>query len=275
LYLTADIFGEGRPVVLLHGGGQTRHAWGGTAQRIAAAGWQAIAVDQRGHGTSDWAPDGQGYRLGCYAEDVAALLETLPEPAVLVGASMGGLAALMAASGLAPHRCRALVLVDVAVSHEPEGVDRILGFMSAHEKGFADLDEAAAAIARYLPHRRPVRRTDGLAKILRRRSDGRYYWHWDPQFLAASLEQSPEQWRLRLREAAKRLRQPTLLVRGGLSDVLSDAGVQEFLELVPHARYVSVRDAAHMVAGDDNDRFTAAVLDFLDSLPGADGVARS
>jgi len=70
----------------------------------------------------------------------------------------------------------------------------------------------------------------------------------------------------RLRVAARRLRVPTLLVRGRLSDLLSEEGAQEFLALVPHARFADVSDAGHMVAGDRNDRFTTAVLDFLRDL---------
>ncbi len=263
LRLAAERTGEGPPVLLLHGGGQTRHAWGDTAVRLAAAGWQAIAIDQRGHGDSDWAPPEQDYRLEWYGEDLAEAVRSLGEPAVLVGASLGGLAALMVAGELAPEHVRALVLVDIAVRPEPHGVDRVLAFMEAHDQGFASLDDAAVAVAAYLPHRPRPARSEGLARNLRRRDDGRWYWHWDPRFLHAARAQPPEAWEARMRAAATRLRQPTLLVRGGLSDVLSEAGARDFLDLVPHARYASVSDAAHMVAGERNDRFTTAVLDFL------------
>ncbi|MCC5862310.1 MAG: alpha/beta hydrolase [Gammaproteobacteria bacterium] len=265
LRLAGECVGDGLPVLLLHGGGQTRHAWGPTAARLATAGWQAIAIDQRGHGDSDWAPPEQDYRLECYGEDLAAAVRSLAQPVVLVGASLGGLAALMVAGELAPECVEALVLVDIAVRPEPHGVDRVLAFMEAHDDGFSSLDEAAAAVAAYLPHRPRPARSAGLARNLRRREDGRWYWHWDPRFLHAARAEPPEAWEPRLRAAAARLHQPTLLVRGGLSDVLSEAGARDFLALVPHARYASVSDAAHMVAGDRNDRFTAAVLEFLAS----------
>ncbi len=273
LQLVAECTGTGSPVVLLHGGGQTRHAWGGTADRIAAAGWQALAIDQRGHGDSDWAPADQDYRLEWYGEDLAALLHSLEQPAVLVGASLGGLAALMVAGELAPQCCRALVMVDIAVRPEAPGVDRVLAFMAAHDHGFASIAEAAEAVAAYLPHRPGRSAGSGLARNLRLRQDGRYYWHWDPRFLDAARAHPPEMWEARLRRAAVQLEQPTLLVRGGMSDVLSDAGVEDFLQLVPHARYASVGDAAHMVAGDRNDAFTAEVLSFLDSLERQTGVS--
>jgi non-heme chloroperoxidase len=68
----------------------------------------------------------------------------------------------------------------------------------------------------------------------------------------------------RLEDCARRLTLPTLLVRGGLSDVLSEEGAKEFLQLAPHSEYVNVTGAAHMVAGDRNDHFGEAVIEFLD-----------
>ena len=106
----------------------------------------------------------------------------------------------------------------------------------------------------------------GLAKNLRRTPDGRLRWHWDPKFLEPGHGPRPGQDTDRLRAAARRLRVPTLLVRGRLSDLLSQEGANEFLALVPHARFADVSDAGHMVAGDRNDRFTSAVLDFLREL---------
>jgi len=250
------------PVLLLHGGGQTRHAWGGTAEAVARAGWRAISVDLRGHGESAWDPEGN-YEFEAFAADLAALVGDLDAPPVLVGASLGGIASLLAVGDLGVD-ARALVLVDVAARLEPEGVDRIVGFMTARPEGFASLEEAADAVAEYLPHRRRPRDLSGLAKNLRRGEDGRWRWHWDPRFLLGRRPRSrepgaPE----RLEKAARALRIPTLLVRGRLSDLLSEAGARHFLELVPHARYADVSDAGHMVAGDRNDRFTRAVLEFL------------
>jgi non-heme chloroperoxidase len=92
-------------------------------------------------------------------------------------------------------------------------------------------------------------------------ADGRYHWHWDPRFLSGRFDR--EKRRQRLEACARRLALPTLLVRGGLSDVLSEEGAQEFLKLCPHSEYVNVTDAAHMVAGDRNDIFANAVVSFL------------
>jgi len=264
--LVGDAWGaeDGTPVLFLHGGGQTRHAWGGAAAVVAAAGAHAIAIDHRGHGDSSWADDGD-YDLETFSRDVCAVAEQLGRPPVVVGASLGGLAGLLAEGERGPV-LRALVLVDVAPRLEQDGVKKIIGFMESGLDGFASLDEAADAIAAYLPHRRRPRDLGGLAKNLRQGADGRWRWHWDPRFVDRKRPDDTALAAERLARAARALRLPTLLVRGRLSDVLSEASAQEFLTLVPHAAYVDVHGAAHMVAGDENDVFSDAVIGFLKQL---------
>jgi pimeloyl-ACP methyl ester carboxylesterase len=254
------------PVVLLHGGGQTRHSWARTARRLSAGGWTAVAVDARGHGDSDWHPE-QEYAIDAFAEDLVALVATLDRPPVLVGASLGGITALLAAgehAGLA----RGLVLVDVVVRIERKGVERIRDFMTAHPDGFASLDEVADAIEAYNPVRRRARNLDGVRKNVRLGDDGRWRWHWDPAFMRIDDEPQRRIAPDRLRVAATQLTIPTLLVRGVQSDVVSDAGMADMLELVPTARTVDVQAAGHMVAGDDNDIFAAVLEEFLLGLDG-------
>jgi non-heme chloroperoxidase len=155
----------------------------------------------------------------------------------------------------------ALVMVDIAPRVEIEGVGKIQAFMSQKPAGFSSLDEVAEAIANYQPHRKRARNLDGLAKNVRLGADGKYRWHWDPRFRPAKRDL--EKRFARLVACARRLALPTLLVRGGLSDVLSEEGAQEFLRLCPQAEYVNVSGAAHMVAGDRNDIFGNAVIGFL------------
>lgn len=261
--LRGDAYGDpaGAPVVFLHGGGQTRHAWGRTAARLAGAGSYVLAIDHRGHGDSDWSVDGD-YDLASFAGDVRAIAAWLERPPAIVGASLGGLAALLAAGEHGTPLLRALVLVDVAPRMEQEGVMRVISFMHSGLDGFASLEEAADAIAAYLPHRKRPRDPAGLAKNLRRGDDGRWRWHWDPRFVRRERG-DPSFAHARLAAAARALTIPTLVVRGRMSDVLSDEGVRELRELVPHAEYADVAGAAHMVAGDDNDAFSAAVIEFL------------
>lgn len=263
LSLAADAYGpaDAPPVLLLHGGGQTRHAWGGTAAVLAAHGYRAIAIDARGHGESDWDPE-RRYLLDAYVEDLVHIAESFGRPPAVVGASLGGLTGLVAAGGRG-LALPALVLVDIAPQIERAGVARIYEFMSGHPDGFATLEEVADAVAAYLPHRERPRDTRGLEKNLRRGEDGRWRWRWDPAFLDVMFERRPDEDRDTTRLAATRLDVPTLLVRGRLSDLLTEEGARAFLELAPHAEYVDVSGAAHMVAGDRNDRFTGAVVDFL------------
>ncbi len=262
LTLRGDVVGDPRatPVLLLHGGGQTRHSWSDTAHTLADDGWQVVSVDQRGHGESDWSPD-RNYHFRDYADDVLQIVSQLARPPVLVGASLGGLAALLA-EGLTPDAFSiGLVLVDVAPRMEPDGVARILAFMQAHPDGFASLDECAEAVAAYNPNRKRPPSSQGLAKNLRHGDDGRWRWHWDPGFLGIDRDE-PER-DVGIDEAARAIDVPTLLVRGRQSDLLSEEGAREFLGLVPHAEFVDVSGAGHMVAGDNNDVFTEAVRTFL------------
>jgi non-heme chloroperoxidase len=267
LRLAADAYGDPSqpPVLLLHGGGQTRFAWGGTARALAASGWYAISMDLRGHGESAWAPD-KDYSVDAFVEDVRCVVASLGAPPVLVGASLGGIASLIAEGESHPSIASALVLVDIAPKIEIGGALRIIQFMQDKPEGFASLDEAADAVAAYLPHRSRPSDLSGLARNLRRTPEGRWRWHWDPAFLEPGHGPRPGQDTDRMRAAARKLQRPTLLVRGGLSDLLSKEGAHEFLALVPHARFTDVTDAGHMVAGDRNDRFSAAVIDFLGDL---------
>ncbi len=252
------------PLVFLHGGGQTRHSWDRTADRMAAAGWEALTVDARGHGDSDWAKDGN-YGIDAFVGDVVVLLRTLDRPAVLVGASLGGITSLTIA-GEHPELVAALVLVDVVIRNEPRGVERIRDFMTARPDGFATLDEVADAIAAYNPNRPRPRNLEGLRKNVRQGEDGRWRWHWDPVFMSIPDEPQRLVRQERLRAAADRLVAPTMIVRGMRSDIVSDEGIEDMRRRVPGARVVEVGAAGHMVAGDDNDVFAGALEDFLSTL---------
>lgn len=260
--IAADSWGpaEGPLVVLQHGAGQTRHAWKGTGQALGAAGFHAVAFDARGHGDSDWDPEGR-YSQDLMVRDLQCVIAALgQQSAVLVGASMGGGTSLVAA-GEGHVDTAALVLVDVAPNIESAGVANIQAFMNQRPEGFDSLEEVAAAIASYQPHRPTPRKLDGLAKNVRLGPEGRYHWHWDPHIMEKTRDLGRRT--ARLEACARNLRVPTLLVRGGLSDLLSEEGAQAFLALCPHSEYVRVSDAAHMVVGDRNDVFATAVIDFL------------
>ncbi len=260
--LAGDSWGpaQGPLVVLQHGGGQTRHAWKRVGIALGGAGYHTVSFDARGHGDSDWALDG-AYGQDTMVADLGCLIAQLGDRRpVLVGASMGGGTSLVAV-GEDHVDATALVLVDIAPRIETEGVDKIQAFMSLKPEGFDSLRQVADAIASYQPHRQARGSLAGLAKNVRLGADGKYHWHWDPQFRDISRKLDVRQHRLEA--CARRLTLPTLLVRGGLSDVLSEQGAREFLQLAPHSEYVNVSGAAHMVAGDRNDNFGDAVIEFL------------
>jgi len=267
--ITGDSWGDpnGPLIILQHGGGQTRHAWKGAGETLGAAGYHAIAFDARGHGDSQWAPDGE-YGQDVMVQDLKEVVAQLGKRPVLVGASMGGGVSLVAI-GEDHVDATALVLVDIGPKLEPEGTAKIQEFMNQAPNGFASLDEVADAIANYQPHRKRPRNLDGLAKNIRLGTDGRYHWHWDPQFRAGRRDLNKRE--ARLMACSANLDLPVLLVRGGLSDVLSEEGAQAFLEVCPRAEYVNVAGAAHMVAGDRNDIFATSVVEFLTRTVPIDG----
>jgi len=270
--LVADERGpsDAPPVLLLHGGGQTRHSWAGTATTLADQGWQSVTLDFRGHGESAWA-EGGDYRLVSFARDVDAVVSTFDQPPFIIGASLGGFTSMLLAGEIHPGVARGVVLVDIIPEMESAGSHRIAEFMSAKAKdGFSSLDEVADAIAAYNPHRPRPSNLDGLRKNVRER-DGRWYWHWDPAFAGggegiADMGPSEVTDIDRLHAAVGRIADdgiPMMLVRGRVSDLVSAEGAQRFCDRFPSVEFVDVSGAGHMVAGDRNDAFTDAVAGFL------------
>jgi pimeloyl-ACP methyl ester carboxylesterase len=274
--LVAEAWGKETdpPIIFAHGGGQTRYAWSNVAKRVADLGWRSIAVDLRGHGESDWSKD-SNYHHDRYAEDLREIARSLPSPPVIVGASLGGNSAMLAAGYSTENLFRALVIVDITPRREAAGLERIFSFMNRHiDEGFASPEDAAKAIAGYTTERKREPNVASLSRYLRMRPDGRYRWHWDPNFIrgkrTALLSEEAAEY---LAESVRRIKIPILLVRGGSSDIVSEEGVREFLDLAPHADFEDVAGAGHMIVGDRNDAFARSLATFLDKLKA--GTARS
>ncbi|WP_197277172.1 alpha/beta fold hydrolase [Sphingomonas profundi] len=251
--------------ILLHGGGQTRHAWRDTARVLAERGWTAIAYDARGHGESAWNPDGD-YGTDGHVADLFRMIEGCASRPVLIGASMGGMTSITAC-GEHAGRFRGLVAVDIALAVDTSESRRIQAFMKARPDGFATLDEAADAVQAYNPARSRPASSEGLKRNLIARDDGRWYWRWDPRLLDHTRDL--DTFSRQLRDAAAGIAVPALLVRGRRSEMVSDEALAEFKRIVPQLRHVDIAGASHMVAGDDNDSFSAAVIGFLDDLAAA------
>jgi pimeloyl-ACP methyl ester carboxylesterase len=264
LRLVADVAGaaDAPTVLFLHGSGQTRQSWGSALRQAASRGYRAVSLDLRGHGDSDWSPDGK-YTLELFSADVRQAIEYLGTAPIVVGASLGGIIGLVIGA-TPPPPLRALVLVDITPRVEMSGAREVSAFMDSAPNGFASVEEAADAVSKYLPHRQRPKDTSGLKRNLRLR-DGRYYWHWDPAMLQMGRDAEtriggPNP----LESAARALKIPALLIRGGRSRIVSEEGVREFREMVPQAESIDITDAHHMVAGDANDAFNEAVFTFVD-----------
>lgn len=265
--LAADAAGpaDAPPILFLHGSGQARRSWRKAVIEAVRRGYRAISLDLRGHGDSEWSPDGV-YSHELFFADIRNVVAQVGGSPVLVGTSTGGLMSMAVASE-PESRVRAAVLIDISPTPSEEGVAGIRAFMGSARDGFASLEDAADAVAAYLPQRARPKSTEGLARNLRLRG-GRYYWHWDPAFFfqMAGAPGHVDRAVGCMKRAAETLAVPTLLVRGGSSSVVSPEGAQAFLDLVPHAEYADIAGAHHMVAGDANDAFNEAVFAFLERL---------
>lgn len=257
----------GPALLFAHGFGQTRGAWGRTAQSLAAEGHAGLSYDARGHGGSARNPVELPYTGDQFADDLIIVAGEQAEAPVLVGASMGGLFGLIAEARW-PGLFSAMVLVDITPRWEEAGLQRILGFITAFPQGFDSLEHAADVVAAYLPHRRNRKTPEELREVLREGSDGRWRWHWDAR-LVDDLVRDCAQHQDAIAEAARAIRCPVLLVSGGRSDLVSARTIAEFQSLVPHARHAHLPQATHMLAGDDNDGFTGVVREYLAELSSA------
>ena len=255
-------------VLCLHGGGQTAYMYEELGSALAPT-YHVLAPDLPDHGDSD--PIG-GDRAG----DRHALAATLPPlfdhfgiaPAVVVGASLGGITAITLGAAR-PDLVGGVVLIDIGHRLEEEGVRRIIDFMRAHES-FGSLDDAAAEISRYLPQRKQVR-PESLTRNLRQRGDGRWIWkhgmarRWREE---GGVEELPD-WRNILEglaDDAAALRCPVLVLRGGKSDVLSDQGAEEIAEIIHDSRLRTVANAGHLAAGDNPESTVGLVKCFLEEI---------
>jgi pimeloyl-ACP methyl ester carboxylesterase len=251
--------------ILLHGGGQTWRSWLQTQHRLAEKGYRAVAYDARGHGDSQWvAPD--QYELSDFARDLAAVVDQLggSEP-LLIGASLGGMTALLAVGEGILDGAAGILLADVVHRAVAQGADHIRAFMLRAARGFDTLEDAAEAISRYLAHRERPADLDALARKMRQDEAGRWKWAWDPSVMARP--EGPERRRFeseRLTRSLSKVQVPVLLLRGEKSEIVSPQLRDEFLGLLPAAEAVDVPGATHMVSGDDNDAFTSLIFDFID-----------
>jgi pimeloyl-ACP methyl ester carboxylesterase len=243
------------PMLLLHGGAQTAHSWDEVASDLARD-HHVLALDQRGHGDTEWAPAGQ-YRRADFVADIRAFLDDRGWPtATLVALSLGGLNAIAFAAAY-PERMGGLVVVDVAPTISAAGGEAIRTQLAVRD--FATFDEAVEKARAFNPRRSRENIRERMGHALRQGPDGRWTYKFDPAIGSGGLEADFE----RLWEEMRQIRCPTLLVRGVQSPILARETAARFVHELPGSTVVEVPGAGHSVMGDNPTGFVSAVRPFL------------
>jgi pimeloyl-ACP methyl ester carboxylesterase len=238
----------GTPMILVHGGALSAHTWDVVCLSLRDE-YRCLALDQRGHGDSDWAPDGD-YSLAAYSADIGAFLRAraLKRP-VLVGMSAGGLACMQYAGAHAAE-IAALVLVDCGPEVNRPGAGRIGDFIEPPPRA-RSLDDYVERARSFNPARDPQLLRHSLRRNLRAHPDGGLIWKWDPAGHTRARAQDMMAWAAALWPAIEATTCPTLVIRGEQSDVLTDAAARRLASRFPAGVLATVENAGHTVQGDN------------------------
>lgn len=254
---------DATPLVLLHGGGQSAHTWDAFCLAMGER-FRCIALDQRGHGDSQWSDDGD-YAYGDHARDVAAFVDALAlRRPIVVGMSMGGVNGIAYAASH-PDRLRGLVCVDIGPEAQFEPVDRLMRGLGGY-RVFASPEDAAARLARLGARRDPALLRQTLALNLRRQDDGTWTWKYDPRTLVGLTAKDIMDARRPLWSVLDRIACPVLIGRGADSEIFTDDDAERFARALPNGRWLSIPRARHSVQTDNPAGLAAAVSDFATTL---------
>jgi len=246
----------------LHGITQTAHSWDEVAAALARD-YHVLCLDQRGHGESDWAPDGD-YSRQTHAADIAAITDALGLSHILLaGMSMGGINAITL-TARHPDTVRALIIVDVSPEIEARGVENIRAFIQAPDE-LDSVEEFVERAQRFNPRRSRENIRSRLAHNLKRLPSGKWTWKYDtalraPErgFHASALAH--------LWDDVHAIRCPTLIIKGEESDILSADSARKLQAAIPRSELAIVAGAGHSVMGDNPEGFLAAVRPFLQKI---------
>jgi pimeloyl-ACP methyl ester carboxylesterase len=254
---------DAAPLVLLHGGGQSAHTWDAFCLAVGER-FRCIALDQRGHGDSQWSDLGE-YTFDDHARDIATFVDALAlRRPIVVGMSMGGVNGIAYAASH-PDRLRGLVCVDIGPEAQFEPVDRLMRGLSGY-RVFASPEDAAARLARLGARRDPALLRNTLALNLRRQDDGTWTWKYDPRTLVGLTAKDIMDARRPLWGVLERITCPVLVARGADSEIFSEDDAQRFAAALPKGRWLAIPRARHSVQTDNPSGLASAVSAFADSL---------
>jgi pimeloyl-ACP methyl ester carboxylesterase len=247
-------------IVFLHGFALTAHTWDLVCLTLRPD-YRCIALDLRGHGDSEWHP-GLEYGVGAMAGDVERLIDALGlERPILVGMSMGGVAALQYAISHS-GRLGALVVVEAGAAPRAGGIARMRAFVQQEDE-HDSIEDFVAQAMRFNSRRDPEILRESLRHNLRRLWNGRWTWKYDRRHLGVI----PGEHHLRSLEAiaaqSGAIACPTLVVRGALSDLFGERDLAVVAGRITGARSATVEHAGHNVQGDDPAGFAAVLREFL------------
>ncbi len=262
LRLEGEAFDAPGPVsaLLLHGGGQTRHTWRRAARHLQAMAIPCLTFDQRGHGDSDWAANGD-YSLDAFLADALLVLRDWARPVVLIGTSLGGIVNLMVAGSGQPQ-VRGLVMVDTAPQLDPAEIDWLVEFLGGEgERGFESPAAAVAHLRRFFPALAVS--AESIERSLRRGADGRWYRHWDVRVVTGARNSVALPHEQRLHEDAARVTVPFALVRAGASHLVSDAAVERLRRCAPHLEVFELPGTHHLFSSAESLQIMEMLTGFL------------
>jgi esterase len=250
------------PMLFLHGGALTAHTWDLCCLALRNE-YHCLALDQRGHGDSDWEPQAD-YSIAAQREDIKGFADRLGlDRTILVGQSMGAINALAFAIHY-PARLSALVMIDAGPEVRRPGSRRIREFV--HEVAAApSLDAIIERALAFNPRRDANILRRSLMHNLRQMPDGSWRWKYDRRRFQNLDREGHRTERRQLADGLARIACPTLVVRGGDSDVFLEEDAVSLARRLPRGQYVTIADAGHTVQGDNPKALVAAIREFLRS----------
>ena len=248
-------------IVMLHGGSQQAHSWDFVSLPLSED-YHILALDQRGHGDSAWASDGD-YSTEGHQTDIDAFVSDLGLNGFhLIGHSMGGRNSYVWASRNS-EKLSSLTIVDTGPEAQHRGRNRIQNFRELPDE-LDSFEDFASRVQEYTGRTRE--QTLGALKYsIREREDGKWTWKYD-KLLRTPGHQTPQLSTEQLWEAVAKINCPTLVVRGGDSDIFANETMEKMSEVIPNCSTVTVPNAGHLVAGDNPTDFLAAVSNFYKEI---------